>query len=58
MRDYLLKLSRQPPTWRGVVMLLTAAGVVLTPDQTAKVIAAGMAVAGAIGVFASDDTKG
>ncbi|TCT21200.1 hypothetical protein [Thiobaca trueperi] len=49
-------LAREPSTWRGLIWLLTAAGVVLTPDQQAAVIAGGMALAGLVGAFVTDST--
>lgn len=45
----------QPSTWRGLVMILSACGVVLSPETSAAIIAAGMALSGLIGVFAGPD---
>lgn len=38
-------------TWRGIVMILTAAGIQLDPDQQAAIISLGLAVAGVLGLF-------
>jgi len=57
MKDYLLARIREASTWRGVVMLLTAAGVALSAAQTEALVALGMAVAGVIGVFVPDAKK-
>lgn len=38
-------------TWRGLVWFASACGVVLDPDEQNAIVAAGMAVAGLIGVF-------
>lgn len=38
-------------TWRGFVMILTAVGIQLDPDQQAAIISAGLAVAGILAVF-------
>jgi len=38
-------------TWRGVVLILTAVGVQLDPDQQAAIITAGLAFSGLLGVF-------
>jgi hypothetical protein len=54
MIDFFLTRLREASTWRGVVMLITAAGVVLDAAQTEAVIAVGMAIVGAIGVFLPD----
>ena len=53
-RTYLLDRLREPSTWRGIVALLTAFGVALSPDQTAAIVAAGLGLAGAIGALAPD----
>ena len=47
-------LLTEPSTWRGLVWLLTAAGLAVSPDQQAAIAAAGMAIAGAIGAFLPD----
>ena len=38
-------------TWRGIIGILTASGVVLKPDQADKIIAAGMALVAVINIF-------
>lgn len=50
----MLNRLREPSTWRGFIMLLTALGVALDAAQTEAVIAVGMALAGAVGVFLPD----
>ena len=57
MKDFLLARLHEASTWRGLVALLTAVGVVLTPEQTEAVVAAGLAVIGALGVFLPDAQK-
>jgi hypothetical protein len=47
---------RQPSTWRGIVLLCSAAGYGLRPELGEAVIAAGLAVSGLIGVLAGPDT--
>ncbi len=47
-------IIREPSTWRGLVWLLTAGGLVLSPEQQAAIIGAGAAIAGLIGVFFTD----
>ena len=51
-------LLSQPSTWRGLVWILTALGIVLSPDQQETIAAAGMALAGAIGACVSDHRGG
>jgi len=46
-----LEMLNEPSTWRGLISLITAAGVVISPDQMESIIAAGLAIMGAINVF-------
>jgi len=54
MKDYMLDRLQEPSTWRGVVLLLTAVGVPLAPALSDAIVAAGLAVAGLIGVVTRD----
>ena len=51
---FLLDRLREPSSWRGVVWLLSAAGIMLSPEQAAAVMAAAAATAGLVGVFTRD----
>ena len=44
----------EPTTWRGIVLIITAAGAKLNPEQTEAIIGAGLALAGLLGVFLPD----
>lgn len=52
--DMIIERFKEPSTWRGIVMMATAFGLALDPDQVATVIALGTAIAGAIGIFTRD----
>ena len=54
---YILARLKEASTWRGIALLLTAFGVQIAPDAQEAVISAGVAVAGAIGVFFPDTAK-
>lgn len=54
MKNYFLDRLREPSTWRGILALLTAAGVALSPEQGEAIIAAGLALIGLVGVFTKD----
>ena len=54
MFDFLKDRLGEASTWRGLVALLTAAGVTLSPEQTNAIIGAGLALIGLIGVFTAD----
>jgi len=51
---YLIERGVEPSSWRGLVWLLSAFGIVLSPEQTEAILAAGAALAGLIGVFTRD----
>lgn len=52
-RDLIARFT-QPSTWRGILYLLSAAGVALSPAHAEAIIALGMALAGAVAVFFDD----
>lgn len=54
MKTYLLERMREPSTWRGIIMLLTAIGVPVAPAMADAIISVGLAVAGLIGVATPD----
>ena len=49
--NYLLDRLREDSTWRGILMLLTAAGVSLDPSQANAIIAVGLSLVGLINVL-------
>lgn len=51
MKHWILTRAREPSTWRGLIWLLTVAGISLDSEQTEAVVVAGMALAGLLGVF-------
>ena len=54
MKAYMIERMKEPSTWRGIVLLLTAIGVPIAPGMADTIIAIGMAVAGLIGVATPD----
>jgi len=54
MNRWLLHRIKEPSTWRGLVWLLTVAGVSLRPDQVEAIVLFGMALAGLLGVLLPD----
>ena len=57
MGKYVIQRLAEPSTWRGIVALVTAAGISLSPEQAAAITAAGLAVIGVVGAFFSDKVK-
>lgn len=45
---------KEASTWRGIIWIITAGGVVLTDLQIEAIISAGMALTGLIDVFKKD----
>lgn len=54
MKEFILARGKEASTWRGIVAIITAAGISLEPGQTEAIVALGLAVIGAIGVFLPD----
>jgi len=52
--DYLLDRLKEASTWRGIIAIITAFGVVFSPDQVEAIVATGLAVIGVIGAFFKD----
>jgi len=55
--SWVLSRLREASTWRGIVWLLTVAGVSSRPDEVEAIILAGMALAGLLGVFLQDKSR-
>ena len=54
MKNYILARAKEPSTWRGLFLLLTAIGVPVAPEMANAIITIGLGIAGAIGVAAPD----
>lgn len=54
MKTYLLERAKEPSTWRGLFLILTAIGVPVAPEMANAIITVGLGVAGAIGVATAD----
>jgi hypothetical protein len=54
MKNHWQQLLREPSTYRGMVWLITAAGIALSPEQQQVLITLGAAIAGAMGIFFTD----
>lgn len=57
LKSYLLERAKEPSTWRGVVLMLTAIGVPIAPAMADAIISTGLALAGLIGVVTADGAK-
>ena len=54
MMFWFIDRLREASTWRGITLMLTAAGVTLSPEQASAIATAGIGLAGALGVFTRD----
>ena len=57
MFKYILNRLTERSTWLGVIALATASGATIEAAIAEQIIAAGMAVAGLIGVVTKDKTE-
>jgi len=54
MKDYFLARAKEPSTWRGAILFLTAIGVPIAPAMGEAIVTAGLGLAGLIGMITSD----
>lgn len=54
MKKYIIARLKEASTWRGLVAIATAAGLAISQDQAAAIVAAGMAIMGVVGAFVPD----
>ena len=54
MKQYLVARMKEPSTWRGFILLLTAIGVPVAPELQEVIVSAGLGLAGLIGVVTAD----
>lgn len=55
--NWLLNRLREPSTWRGLIWLLTALGMSLSPEAQGHIITIGVASAGLVGVLSSEKAQ-
>jgi hypothetical protein len=53
-KAYIRARLREPSTWRGLILILTAAGVPIAPAMSEVIICVGLAMAGGVGVVTPD----
>ena len=54
LKQYVVNRAKEASTWRGVIMLLTAVGLKITPEMADAIISVGIAVAGLVGMLLPD----
>jgi len=56
-KRYVVERLKEASTWRGIILVLTAAGVPVAPAMAEQIIAVGIAVAGLVGIVTADNPK-
>jgi hypothetical protein len=54
MVDFILARGKEASTWRGLVALVTATGIVISPELGEAIVAIGLAIIGLLGVLTAD----
>jgi hypothetical protein len=54
MLDFILQRGKEASTWRGLVALVTAVGIAVSPELGEAIVALGLAVIGVLGVITKD----
>ncbi|MGI9136139.1 MAG: hypothetical protein ACR2JS_03645 [Candidatus Nanopelagicales bacterium] len=50
MKQYILDRAKEPSTWRGAILFLTAIGVPIAPAMAEHIVTVGLGIAGLIGM--------
>lgn len=54
MLKFIVGRLKERSTWLGIIAIITAAGVGISPEQAEAIAAAGAAIAGVVAVFTAD----
>jgi hypothetical protein len=54
MKGYILDRVKEPSTWRGAILFLTAIGVPIAPAMAEAIVTAGLGIAGLVGMLTAD----
>lgn len=57
MLSFITSRLQESSTWRGIILLLTAVGVHMSPELQEQIITTGLAFAGLFGVLSPDITR-
>jgi hypothetical protein len=52
--NYLVARMKEASTWRGLILMLTALGVSISPELGEAIVTVGLALAGGIGIVVPD----
>lgn len=54
MLTFIVDRLKERSTWLGIIGIVTAAGLMLSPEQQEAISAAGVAIAGLLAAFTAD----
>jgi hypothetical protein len=54
MFELIMKYALMPSTWKGIIGLVTAAGVTISPEMAVQIIAVGLALTGVINTLRNE----
>ena len=54
MKQYLLNRAREASTWRGLILIAASIGVPIAPQLAEAIVAAGLGLAGLVGMLTAD----
>jgi hypothetical protein len=52
--EYIAARAKEPSTWRGLIAMLTAAGVYIKPEAVEVIVTVGLGLGGLVGVAFAD----
>jgi hypothetical protein len=58
MKDYLIARAKEASTWRGIIFLLTSAGLGIAPELATLIVTVGTGAAGIVGIVTADKKAG
>jgi uncharacterized transporter YbjL len=50
LKQYILDRAKEPSSWRGLILFLTAIGVPVAPELANNIVTVGLGLAGIIGM--------
>lgn len=53
-KQFFIERLKERSTWQGLIAILSALGVAITPEMALKIISAGTALAGFVSVITAD----
>lgn len=57
LEGYLLARAKEPSTWRGVALLVTSAGITISPEHIELLVSLGLFISGAIGALSNENNN-